>query len=276
MTSPSQTRLELDGEVAVVRMVNAKRMNPLTVQLQQELLCHLAVLRENAEIRALVLTGDANAFCVGADLASMSQRPDDGRSLGEWTADTMHEQTNRIVHELRALPFPVVVALNGAAAGAGVGLALAGDLTVAARSAYFLLPFLPRLGISPDMGSSWFLAHRIGLARATGLALLGDRLQGQQAVEWGLIWDCVDDEQLHSHCLALARRLAAGPAHAAKECRTLLESALRNGLAEQLHHEAERQRVLIDGPAFAEGVRAFAERREPVFPRRSAGAGATA
>jgi 2-(1,2-epoxy-1,2-dihydrophenyl)acetyl-CoA isomerase len=267
-TPRKESRLERVGEVAVLRIANAARMNPLTFTLQQELRAHCAALREDSGVRALLITGEGKAFCVGADLSAMSQRPADGRSLGQWTADSMHALTNPLLLEIRALPFPVVVALNGAAAGAGVGLALAGDITVAARSAYYLMPFLPRLGIAPDMGSSWFLARRIGLARATGLALLGDRLGGQQAADWGLVWACVEDEALFEHCLGLARRLAAGPAHAAAEARALFDAAVAQPLPAQLALEAERQRELIDGPAFAEGVRAFAERRDPVFTPR--------
>ncbi|MBO9687580.1 MAG: enoyl-CoA hydratase/isomerase family protein [Mitsuaria chitosanitabida] len=275
----AQTRVERagqgdgGGEVLILRIVNAARMNPLTEQLQRELLAHLDAARADPTARALVLTGEGKAFCVGADLAGMSRTPSNGRTLGQETAAIMREGTNRLVLALRSMPMPVVVALNGAAAGAGVGLALAGDLTVASREAYFLMPFLPKLGIVPDMGSSWFLERRIGRARAMGMALLGDRIGAAQAAAWGLIWsaEAEDGTALEAQALALAGRLAATPPHAVLEARALFEAAGSNDLATQLGYEADRQCVLIDGAAFKEGVAAFRERREPVFGPREGG-----
>ncbi|SEL22809.1 2-(1,2-epoxy-1,2-dihydrophenyl)acetyl-CoA isomerase [Roseateles sp. YR242] len=267
----AQSRLERHGEVALLRMVNSARMNPLTDQLQRELLAHLDAVATDTSLRALVLTGEGRAFCVGADLASMARVPANGRTLGQETGELMRKGTNPLVLALRRLPVPVVVALNGAAAGAGVGLALAGDLTIASMDAYFLMPFLPRLGIVPDMGSSWFLERRVGRARAMGLALLGDRLDGPTAAAWGLIWACdaADGAALDSQALALATRLAQAPAHAVQEARALFDAAASQALPEQLAYEADRQELLIDREAFREGATAFVERREPRFPRRA-------
>lgn len=259
---------ERDGDVAVLRITNAGRMNPLTVTLQEGLRAQLAGIREDRSVRALLLTGEGKAFCVGADLAGMGPQPGDTRSLGNWTADKMQELSNPLVQELRALPVPVVCALNGAAAGAGVGLALAADIVVAARSSYFYLPFLPRLGIVPDLGSTWFLSRLLGRARAAGLSLLGDRLAGEEAQRWGLVWSCVDDADLMPQALAVARRLAALPAHAVVEARRAFDAAEGRDLAGQLQYEADRQRELIDRPEFVEGVSAFLQRRDPVFPPR--------
>jgi 2-(1,2-epoxy-1,2-dihydrophenyl)acetyl-CoA isomerase len=184
------------------------------------------------------------------------------------TADAMAELSNPLIEELRALPIPVVCALNGATAGAGVGLALASDLVVAARSAYLYLPFLPRLGIVPDLGTTWFLERLTGRGRAMGLALLGERLSAEDAVRWGLAWACVDDTALPTEALTLARRLARLPAGAALEARRAFDAAAGNTLAAQLAYEAQRQRELIDRPEFAEGVSAFMEKREPTFSAR--------
>ncbi|SMG00226.1 Enoyl-CoA hydratase [Burkholderia singularis] len=272
----SEIRLERDGDVAIVRIVNAARMNPLTVTMQAELRESLAVLRADPSVRALLLTGEGKAFCAGVDLSGMrsanaSDAGDhDGRTLGQRTADIMHEQSNRLVQELRELPLPVVCALNGAAVGGGMGLALTADVVIAARSAYFYLPSLPRLGIVPDLGATWFMSRLVSRARMTGLMLLGDRLSAEQAERWGLVWACVDDEALLTEALAVARRLAAQPVHAVLESRRAQDAADRHSLAEQLCYEAERQRELIDRPEFAEGVRAFIERREPDFKARSA------
>jgi 2-(1,2-epoxy-1,2-dihydrophenyl)acetyl-CoA isomerase len=163
---------------------------------------------------------------------------------------------------------PVLTALNGPAVGGGVGLALAADIVVAARSAYFYLPSMPRLGLVPDLGATWFIHEQLGRSRALALTLLGDRLSAEQAAQWGLVWACVDDASLREESIKLARRLAALPAHAALETRRAYQAARANELPAQLAYEAARQRELIDRDSFAEGVRAFSERRDPVFPGR--------
>ena len=121
--------------------------------------------------------------------------------------------------------------------------------------------------IVPDVGSSWFYQRLLGTARATALTLLGEKLGAEQAAQWGLVWACVDDERLMPEALSIARRLAELPAHAAMETRRVFEAAASNTLPQQLHHEAERQRELLDRPEFAEGVRAFLEKRAPRFAR---------
>ena len=258
--------LERQGDVAWLRLNIPQRLNPLALPLQVALRAQLAALREDRSVRALVITGVGKAFCVGADLGAM--RPPSDKSLGEQTADTMQALSNCLIEDIRSLPFPVVSAVNGPCAGAGVGVALAADMVVAAQSAYFYLPFMPRLGIVPDLGSTWFLQRSAGRARAVGLSLLGERLSAQQALDWGLIWACVQDDQLAAQAQALALRLAQLPAHAAQEIRRTYDHAEGATLPEQLDYEASRQRELIDRPEFAEGVRAFLEKREPKFPPR--------
>lgn len=259
---------ERQGAVAVLRLNIPARMNPLTRPLQQQMRTALAALCEDRSVRALLLTGTGRAFCVGADLGAMSPPGEGSASLGAQTADAMQAVSNPLIEDLRTLPFPVLSAVNGACAGAGVGLALAADVVLAARSAYFYLPFMPRLGIVPDLGSTWFLERSVGRARAVALSLLGDRLGAEQAAQWGLVWQCVDDADLPRQALAVAQRLAALPAQAAQEIRAIYDLAGRQTLAQQLHSEAERQRALIDLPTFAEGVQAFLDKREPVFPPR--------
>lgn len=257
---------ERHGAVALLRLNIPARLNPLTMPLQQALRAELAELREDRSVRALLITGTGKAFCVGADLGSMS--PPENGSLGAQTADAMESLSNRLIEDLRTLPFPVVSAVNGACAGAGVGVALAADVVLAARSAYFYLPFMPRLGIVPDLGTTWFLERSVGRARAVAMSLLGERLGAEQAAQWGLVWQCVDDADLAAQGLAVAQRLAALPAHAAQEIRAVYELAGRQTLGEQMRSEAERQRELIDRPTFTEGVQAFLGKREPVFPPR--------
>lgn len=263
------------GEIALIVLQDSARMNPLGRPLQLRLRELLAEVREDTSLRALVLTAEGRGFCVGADLSTMGGAQGgaqaDGRTLGEQTADNMQQLSNRLILDLQQLPVPVVCAINGAAAGAGVGLALAGDVALAARSSYFYLPFLPRLGIVPDLGTTWFIERRLGRARALGLSLLGDRLGAQQAADWGLVWACVDDEALREQALATAARLARLPAGAVLEARRALDHAAAATLEQQLHYEAERQRELVGAPAFMEGVQAFVQKREPVFAPRQPG-----
>lgn len=264
----SEIRYEQDGDIAIVHLANAAKMNPLSEAMQHALLDVLGRVERDKSVRALLLIGEGKSFCVGADLNGMQPQAGDARTLGQRTAETMVALSNQVILKLRAMPQPVVCALNGVAAGAGVGLALAADLVIAARSAYLYLPFMPKLGIVPDLGTTWFLAHQLGRARATALTLLGERLSAEQAAQWGLIWTVVDDAYLQAQAKALCQRLAALPAHAARETRQAMESARTSSLEAQLDYEALRQRVLIDRAEFGEGVQAFLERREPVFARQ--------
>ena len=255
--------------IATLTLDDGERMNPLTESLQRGMLDALQRVRDDTSVRALLVRAEGRGFCSGADLSELALRASrPGESLGAYIGKMMEESGNRIVAEIRSLPVPVVCAVNGAAAGGGVGLALAADMVVAARSAYFYLPFVPALGLVPDMGASWVLPRSVGRARALGLALTGHRLTAEQAVEWGLIWACVDDDQLAVESQALATKLARLPAHAVTETRALLEASEVNGLHAQLDLERVRQQVLVEGESFVEGVRAFGARRTPVFRGR--------
>lgn len=263
-----------DG-VATLTLNEAERLNPFTTAIQDGILDALRRVREQPEIRALVLTAAGRGFCVGADLPDFQRRAREAAqgtapgSLGAQIGRMLDESASRIVAEMKSLPVPVICAVNGVAAGGGVGLALAGDMVLAARSAYFYLPFVPALGAVPDMGASWALPRAIGGARAIGLALTGEKLTAERAAAWGLIWDCVDDVQLQPAALALARQLAALPVHAIAEVRALFAASGSNGLAAQMALENRRQAALIDGESFAEGMQAFLERRKPVFRGRA-------
>jgi 2-(1,2-epoxy-1,2-dihydrophenyl)acetyl-CoA isomerase len=257
--------LEQENDVAVLTFNQPASRNGLTAQLQSEVLDALDHLAQQAEAHALILTGAGQSFCSGADLGRLNA--EEGGSLGQSVARMMDEFSNPLILALQNLPIPVVAAVNGAAAGAGMGIALAADVVIAGRSSFFLSTFLPRLGIIPDMGTTWFLPQRVGRARAMGLMLLGDRLPAEKAAEWGLIWSCVDDSALMDEARRIAGRLASAPSHAVIEARRALDKAGRQDLPAQLDYEKERQRELIDLPSFREGVQAFFEKREPVFRR---------
>lgn len=269
-TTPLEVRLEREGDVAIAVFDNPARLNPLTTAFQQQLGDALRQVADDRSVRALVLTGAGRAFCSGADLSGSGPggQADDGRSRGQRSEQWMKELSNPLILALRECPVPVVSAVNGPCAGAGVGVALAADVMVMARSAYLYLPFMVKLGIVPDLGTTWFLERAIGRQRAMALTLLGDRLGAEQALAWGLAHAVADDAELRPQAVALAQRLAKLPAHAAVESRRAYDAAAHHSLARQLDYEAERQRELLDKPSFVEGVMAFMGKREPRFDGR--------
>ena len=258
----------VDG-IATAAFNDPEHLNPLSFQLQQGLANIIDRVRADTTIRALVLTGQGRAFCSGADLATINSDSTSPAARGNMVADEMLRLTQPFILALRDLPVPVVSAVNGPAAGAGVGIALAADIVLAAQSSYFYLPFLTRLGVVPDLGTTWFLAHALGRARALHVCLMQNRVSAEEAVKWGLISECVDDAQLAQRATQTALQLARLPAHAAREARRAIDSAASNTLAEQLGYECARQRELVARPEFSEGVEAFAQKCPPVFRSRS-------
>jgi 2-(1,2-epoxy-1,2-dihydrophenyl)acetyl-CoA isomerase len=163
------------------------------------------------------------------------------------------------------LQVPLVVAVNGVAAGAGMSLALIGDIVLAARSATFMQLFAPKLGLMPDLGSTFFLPRMVGSARAKGMALLGDLVTAADAERWGLIWACVDDAELMPQAEALAQRFASGPTQAYRRIKAIFNTEPTRTLGEQLPVEALAQGELGDTRDFAEGIAAFRAKRAPKF-----------
>lgn len=257
--------LRAEGRVATLMLNHPQGLNGLDIPMQRALLDALGRLQGRTELGALLITGAGKAFSAGADLRQLVAPRTDGKTAHDGIADMMVELSNPLVLALLRLPLAIVCAVNGAAAGAGASLALAADVTIAARRSFFLLPFVPRLGILPDLGLTWFAARGVTRARAMGMMLLGERLSAETAAQWGLIWSCVDDDRLMGEALGLAERLAELPGHGALQARQALHAAYTNSLNAQLHLEAERQRELLALPSFEEGVQAFLDKREPRF-----------
>lgn len=257
--------LEIAEGVATLTLNRPAQLNSLNKGLIDDVRTCLRALAKDDTVRALVLTGEGRGFCAGADLSNAGF--DDGvqRTPGEGVSHSMEIGYNPMVRDLTTFPKPVVVAVNGVAAGGGVGLALCGDIVLASRSAYFVQVFTPRLGLVPDMGCTWFLPQLLGRARARALAMLGDRLPADKAAEWGLIWQCVADDQLLSEAQSIAKRLSSGPQRALRELKRVLDDAPFNTLFEQLENERMTQRLLADGEDFREGVVAFLTKRDPQF-----------
>jgi 2-(1,2-epoxy-1,2-dihydrophenyl)acetyl-CoA isomerase len=213
--------------------------------------------------RALMITGAGRGFCAGQDLNDRIAKPGETVVLGA----TQEAHYNPLVRKLRALPFPVVAAVNGAAAGAGCSIALACDIVLAARSASFVQAFA-RVGLVPDSGGSWFLPRLIGDARARALALLAEPLPAEKAEDWGLIWKCVDDTSLVAEAQKLCEHFASAPTQGLALIKRALNASASNTLDAQLDLERDLQRAASLTPDYAEGVRAFMEKRKPNFTGR--------
>jgi 2-(1,2-epoxy-1,2-dihydrophenyl)acetyl-CoA isomerase len=252
---------EHDGALAILTLNRPDKLNSFTMEMTSALKSALAEIAADRACRALLITGAGRAFCAGQDLSerlsTMKDQPADIRT-------SLDTRFNPLVRSLRNLPKPIVVAVNGVAAGAGANFALQGDIVLAAKSAQFIQSFV-KIGLAPDCGGTWSLTRLIGEARAKALALSGEPLPATQAAEWGLIWKAVDDAELMAQAKALAKRLAAGPAAATAAIKRLIHAAAVNDMDAQLDLEREEQHELGLNPDFGEGVAAFLEKRPAVF-----------
>ena len=253
-----------DG-IARVTLNRPEKLNALSLELVEDLRRAAETIAAQPGIRAVLLTGAGRAFCSGADLTRGDVFQSADRSVGQSIGHSLTEHFNPMVRAWCGLRTPVVVAVNGVAAGAGMSLALVGDIVIAARSASFMQLFAPKLGLLPDLGSTFHLPRLIGTARAKGLTLLGDPLSAADAERWGLIWSCVDDDTLLDKASALATRLAGGPTQAFTRIKAVFNEPPAESLAAQLALETVAQTELGDSKDFAEGLLAFREKRTPRF-----------
>jgi 2-(1,2-epoxy-1,2-dihydrophenyl)acetyl-CoA isomerase len=252
-------------QVAHVTLNRPEKLNALNRDLLEDLRTAAGAIAADAEIRAVLLTGAGRAFSSGADLTRDDFIQDPTVSVGRNIGRSLTDYFNPMVSAWYGLRVPVVAAVNGIAAGAGMSLALVGDIVVAARSATFLQSFAPKLGLMPDLGSTFHLPRLVGTARAKGMTLLGDALSADDAVRWGLIWSCVDDDVLLERTAAIALRLADGPTQAFTRIKAVFNSRPADTLADQLAIESLAQAELGDTRDFAEGVLAFRSKRPPSF-----------
>lgn len=252
---------ESAGGIARLTLNRPEKLNSFTAAMHQEIREALIQITPESRIRVLLLTGAGRGFCAGQDLADPALGTSGcAADLGE----TVERDYAPLVRTLRALPLPVVCAVNGIAAGAGANLALACDLVIAKRSASFLQPFRS-IGLIPDTGGTYFLPRMVGTARALGLAMLGERLAAQQAAEWGLIWKCVDDSQFEAEVEALLTELATAPTLALARIKQAIYRGASSTLEEQLLFERDVMRELGRKDDYREGVDAFLKKRSPEF-----------
>lgn len=248
--------LTLEGGVATLTLNRPECLNSMRTETLGEIIEALDHVRDSDAARVLLLTGSGRAFSAGADLAAGGTSNDLGQKVERFY--------NPILERLFALPVPVVCGVNGPAVGAGCALALAGDIVLAARSAYFLQAFI-NIGLVPDAGSSWLLPRLMGRARAQAMMMLGERIPAEKAEAWGMLYQVVDDEALAGEALAMAQRLAQGPTLAYSLIRRGVRYALDHSLSDSLQMERQHQRLAGASEDFAEGVAAFREKRRAVF-----------
>jgi 2-(1,2-epoxy-1,2-dihydrophenyl)acetyl-CoA isomerase len=239
-----------------------EKLNAFNPAVHQGLADAMTRAEADASIRCLLITGAGRAFCAGADLTQRGMKAaaiDLGAGLETWY--------NPLVKRMRALPKPIVCAVNGVAAGAGANFALACDIVLAARSASFIQAFV-KIGLVPDCGGSYFLPRVAGMQRAMALAMTGDRLSAEDAERWGVIWKCVDDADLQKESERLALQLAGGPTRSLGLIKQAMYSSANNDLSAQLDLERDLQREVGKGADYREGVAAFLEKRKPEFKGR--------
>ena len=254
-------KLEKQSGVANLTLNRPDRLNSFNVQMHEEIRDALDGIATDGETRCLMITGAGRGFCAGQDLGDRAvtadgKAPDLGMSVEKYY--------NPLIRRITNLKMPVICALNGVAAGAGASLVMACDIVIAARSASFILSFA-KVGLVPDSGSSWHFTRALGLPRAKALAMLGNKLKAEQAEQWGLIYQVVDDENLMSEANKLSSYLATQPTEALANIKELIHTSFDYDLNEQLEREKKAMRHLGRSHDYKEGVAAFMEKREANF-----------
>ncbi|UGY05025.1 enoyl-CoA hydratase-related protein [Bradyrhizobium quebecense] len=256
----SSVKRERDGKVGILTLNDPASLNAMTPELLGDLARSIGEMGVDPGIRALILTGEGRGFCSGQNLKAFN-------SLGDNIYTGVMKHYWPAMQALRECRMPVVVAVNGVAAGGGFSLAMSGDIILAARSASFIQVF-SRIGLVPDLGSTWLLPRLVGRQRALDLMLLNEPLSAERAKEWGLVRDVVDDARLLDEAKALAGRLADGPTRALVATRQLLEESEHASYADQFRREIELQMVIRESADALEGRKAFVEKRKAQFTGR--------
>ena len=251
--------VERDGPLLTITLNRPDRLNAMPPAMADEI---GAALYDLGDARAVLITGAGKGFCSGADLSARGEAS--ALALKGGSHRALQNHYNPMVSHVLRLPVPVVCAVNGPAAGVGCSLALAGDFTIAGKSAYFLQAFV-NIGLVPDGGSTWLLARAIGRANATRMMMLGEKIGAQQAEEWGLIYKACDDDALMDEARALALKLANGPTLAYATMKKNIALALDGALPEVLVAEAEGQRIAGASEDAKEGGMAFLQKRKAEF-----------
>jgi 2-(1,2-epoxy-1,2-dihydrophenyl)acetyl-CoA isomerase len=256
-------KVAADQGVATITLCRPDVLNSFNRRMAQDLQRALEAVGADASIRAVLLTGAGRGFCAGQDLAESTGADAASLDLG----DIVRTSYTPVVRAIRELEKPVICAVNGVAAGAGANLAFACDIVIASEDASFIQSF-SKIGLVPDTGGSFFLPRIVGPARATALMFLADKVSAKKALEWGMIYDVVPGTVLLDTATALARQLAAMPTRGLAFTKKLINASFSNDLASQLALEEEMQRAAGHTADYAEGVKAFLEKRKPTYTGR--------
>lgn len=249
-----------DG-VLTLTLNRPDKLNSFNEEMHLALRAGFQRAHDDADVRAVLLTGAGRGFCAGQDLGNRDPRKGGPAPDLGYTLDTFYNPNLRLI---RSLEKPVICAVNGVAAGAGANIAFACDIVLAAKSAKFIQAFA-KIGLVPDAGGTWSLTRLLGEARAKALALTAEPLMAEKAADWGLIWKAVEDADLLAEATALAKSLAAGPTLGLGMTKRLIQAAGSNSLDEQLDMERDCQQIAGRSADYAEGVTAFLEKRKPEF-----------
>ncbi|MEQ8292039.1 MAG: enoyl-CoA hydratase-related protein [Roseovarius sp.] len=251
--------LEIEDDIAVLRLDRPDRMNALSTQMRAEITD--AVRFAGQEARVVVLTGNGKAFCSGQDLS------DSGTAAALDLERVLRDEYVPMLKAISECPVPTISAVNGPAAGAGANLALVADVVIATESAYFLQAFT-RIGLIPDAGGTFWLPRQMGAAKAMGAALFAEPISAREADQWGMIWEAVPDAEFDTHWRGRAAHLAKGPTAAYRNLKQAIRGSWENGLDAQLDLEARLQGECGNSRDFKEGVVAFQEKRTAKFEGR--------
>lgn len=255
-------KFEVQDGIARLTLNRPDKLNSFTDDMHAELRVALDSIQADMSVRVLVLTGAGRAFSAGQDLGDRAMQIQAGKMPD--IGNTVERNYKPLVLRLQNLRVPTIAAVNGIAAGAGASVALACDLVIATKSASFLQAF-SKIGLIPDTGGTWFLPQRVGMARAMGLALLAEKMPAEKAAAWGLIWQCVEDGEFVAAVDAIAKQLSTAPTKALVRTRQAMHAAPGHTLEQQLSFEGSFMRELGWSPDYAEGVKAFMEKRAPNF-----------
>jgi 2-(1,2-epoxy-1,2-dihydrophenyl)acetyl-CoA isomerase len=255
--------LDIASGVATITLNRPDKLNSFTGEMHADLKQAMQIIQADRSVRVLMITGAGRGFCAGQDLSERMMGNEQSTDVGS----SLEKNYNPLLKQLRALPYPVVCAVNGVAAGAGCNLVLACDIVIAAKSASFIQIF-SKIGLIPDAGGTYTLPRLVGTARAMAAAMLAEKVSAEQAAQWGMIWKCVDDDQLMSEANALAQQLAGQATKALGLTKRAIYASANNTFEQQLDLERDLQREAAKSEDFREGVMAFKEKRPAKFSGR--------
>ena len=255
--------LDIAGGIAKITLNRPDKLNSFTGEMHADLKQAMQIILADSSVRVLMITGAGRGFCAGQDLSERMMGNEESTDVGS----SLEKNYNPLLKQLRALPYPVLCAVNGVAAGAGCNLVLACDIVIAARSASFIQIF-SKIGLIPDAGGTYTLPRLVGTARAMAAAMLAEKVSAEQAERWGMIWKCVDDDKFAAEADALAKQLAGQATKAMGLTKRAIYASANNTFEQQLDLERDLQREAAKSEDFREGMTAFKEKRPAKFSGR--------